>query len=67
MKPREQVRAAAKFGGYQWSWGWVSSHEEGVESEEKGVRRQSPDEYLFVIDKKVTEKKQPTGQKEHQG
>ena len=38
-----------------------------MESEEKGVRRQSPDENLFVQDKKVTEKKQPTGQKEHQG
>lgn len=38
-----------------------------MESKEKGVRRQSPDENLFVQDKKVTEKKQPTGQKEHQG
>lgn len=45
----------------------MSSHEEGVESEEKGVRRQSPDGYLFVKDKNMTEKKQPTGQKKHQG
>lgn len=45
----------------------MSSSKEGVESEEKGVWRQSPKEYLFVKDNKVKEKQQPRGQKEYQG
>ena len=45
----------------------MSSHKEGVESEEMGERRQSPEEHLFVKDNKVTKKKQPMGQKEYPG
>lgn len=46
---------------------WMGSGKEGVASEEKGVRRESPEEYLFVKDNTVTQKLQPTGRRNTRG